>query len=507
MRSLARVGLGLAMLTSLGVGVRGASERTLPLLDAVKANNAAAARVLLQQRRGDVNAPDADGSTALHWAVYRDDMTLVDLLLRAGANPKAANRYGVTPLLLAVENASAAASERLLNAGADANTELAGGETLLMDAARTGNATVVQLLLRHGASVNASEETRGQTALMWAASEGHADVVATLCEAGADIRAVSHAPASTQSEDRRKRRGIPRADVFTPLMFAVRAGQTEAARALVRAGADVNETLPDGTGALVLAVMNAHYELASVLLSLGADPNASKQGWTVLHQVARTRTLNIVQFPHPVPTGHIDGVELTKRLLAYGADINARMTKSFNDGFRTMFNYIGSTPYLVAAKGADATMMRLLVANGADAFVSNVTGTTALMATAGVDMFAPDEDGGTLEEGVAALKIAVALGGDVNTVNNAGDTALHGAAYRGSTEMIQQLVDRGARLDARNKSGFSALQIANGEQHALQQLQRRPESIALLRQLMIAKGLNPEMKSEDEHYSFGVAVK
>lgn len=505
-RRIIRLGLVTLMLVDVSAA-DAAGDRLVSLVAAVKAGDAGAVRALLH-RRVNVDAQDADGSTALHWAVYRNHSEMVDMLLGAGAKPNVANRYGVTALFLAAENGSATIVERLLKQGADVNATLAGGETVLMAAARSGDAAAVKMLLRYGASVNAAETTRGQTALMWAASEGHADVIAALSEAGADLRATSRPPASMEATDTRKPRGgTPRADVFTPLMFAVRAGHIDAARALVRAGADVNETLPDGTGALVLAAMNAHYELASVLLDLGADPDASKQGWTALHQIVRTRTLNLNQFPQPVPTGAMDGLTLAKKLLARGADINARMTKRFADGFRSSFTWVGATPYLVAAKGADAAMMRLFVSNGADPLVRNESGTSALMAAAGVDMFGPNEDSGTNEEGLEALMITLALGDDVKTVNASGDTALHGAAYRGSTEMLQLLVDGGAGLDSKNKAGFTPLQIANGEHHALIVIQKRPESVVLLRQLMIARGLPPEMKSDEEHYAFGVFVK
>jgi ankyrin repeat protein len=484
-----------------------AAGRDLSLVAAAKANDAAAVHVLLQERRTDVNAPESDGATALHWAVYRNNAALVDMLLTAGANPNAANRYGATPLFLAAESASAAIVDRLLQAGANVNTTLAGGETILMTAARSGNLAAIKMLLSHGVAVNAAEETRGQTALMWAAAEGHAEVIAALCEAGADLTATSRPPAMPKPLSKRSGMGPGRADIFTPLMFAVRAGHVDAVRALVRAGADVNQTLPDGTGSLVLATMNAHYELATVLLQLGADPNASTGGWTPLHQIARTRTLNINQFPQPIPTGRIESLELAKQLLAHGADANARMTKRFDDGFRSMFNWLGATPYLVAAHGADAAMMRLLLANGANPLVSNQSGTTPLLAAAGIDMYAPNEDSGTNEEALEAMLITVAVGDNVNAVNVNGDTALHGAAYRGVNAMLQLLVDHGAQLDVRNKAGFTPLQIANGEQHALIVIQRRPESVALLRDLMIARGLKPEMKTDEEHYSFGVAVK
>src|SRR5207249_9768 len=169
---------------------------------------------------------------------------------------------------------------------------------------------------------------------------------------------------------------------YTAFLFAVRSGRIEAVRALLDAGARIDETAPDGTNALVIAAVNAHWELGALLLDRGADPNAAAQGWTPLHQVARTRTLNIGQFPYPVPTGRLTGLDLARKLIERGANVNARMTKEIVDGYRNRFNRVGATPLLLAAKGADVEMIRLLAANGADHRLANVQNTTPLMAAA-----------------------------------------------------------------------------------------------------------------------------
>ena len=264
---------------------------------------------------------------------------------------QAANRYGVTPLALAATNGSAPMIERLLAAGADPNTALPGGETVLMTAARAGNAAAVRALLDRGADVQARASRRkGQTALMWAAAENNAAVVKLLVEAGADVRERS------------------RAGAFSPFLFAVRGGHVAAARALLDAGAPVNEALPDGTSALVLAVINAHYELAAALLDRGADPNAAAQGWTALHQIAWSRRHNAgFNLPGPVPTGALDSLDLVRTLVARGADVNARLTKEPKDGNRNMLNRIGATPFLMAAKSDDVPLMRVAARLGADA--------------------------------------------------------------------------------------------------------------------------------------------
>jgi len=493
----------VALLVVAAGSARAAGPDTA-LVDAAKAGHTQEVRTLLRGGQRP-NVAAADGTTALHWAAYREDVALVDLLLGAGADVTIANRYGATPLSLACANGNAAVIERLLKAGADGNAVSAGGETALMTASRTGSVAAVRLLLAHGAKVNAREPTRGQTALMWAAGEGHAGVVRTLLEAGAELGARSRAPAGAPmtSGNSTYRRGVSRIDVFTPFMFAVRANRIEAAGVLLDAGASLNETLPDGTSALVVAIHNAHYEMASFLLDRGADPNAAGQGWTALHQLLRTRNLNIGFFPHPEPTGRISGVDLGKKLIAKGANVNARVTRSITDGYRNFWTQSGATPLLMAAKGADAEMMRVLAAAGADPTLTNTAGTTPLMAAAGVEMFNPNEDSGTNEEALEAVKVALDLGNDVNQANKQGETPLHGAAWRGANEIVQLLVDRGARLDVKTRRGLTPLQIANGEEEGrVANINVRPWTVELLVKLMRDRGLPIEMKSGDERYAF-----
>ncbi|MEO8259690.1 MAG: ankyrin repeat domain-containing protein [Acidobacteriota bacterium] len=456
-----------------GVATAGAAERGPLLLEAVRAADGQAVRALLAQK-ADVNAAEGDGTTALHLAVHGDDATTVDLLLRAGARPMAANRYGVTPLSLAATNANAAITEQLLQAGGDANATLPGGETLLMTAARSGDVPTVKVLLAHGADVHAKEGWKGQTALMWAAADNHGEVVRLLLEAGAHLNDRSNG------------------GVFTPYLFAVRGGHTDAARVLLDAGADVNETLPDGTSALALAVMNAHYELAAVLLDEGADPNADAQGWTALHQIAWTRRPNYgYNLPGPVVTGRMDAIELVKKLVASGADVNARESKEPRDGNRNVLNRIGATPFLLAAKAVDLPLMRALLAAGADPKLPNADGTTPLMVAAGVGIWAPGESPGTEEEAIAAVKLLLELGaGAVTDIDKNGYTAAHGAVHRGgSVPILRLLVERGARLDVRNSKGWTPLTIAEGVEYTPDIFKRYPETAAVLRGMMRDQGL------------------
>jgi mono/diheme cytochrome c family protein len=294
--------------------------------------------------------------------------------------------------------------------------------------------------------------------------------------------------------------------MFTPLLFAVRGGHLESTRALLDAGADVNERMPDGMSALVLAVYNAHYELASALLERGADANAAAQGWSALHQVAWSRRPNRgFNMPGAVPTGTLDSLELVRRLVARGADVNARLTKEPRDGNRNMLNRIGGTPFLMAAKSADVPLMRVLLESGADPKITTTDGTSALMAAAGVGVYGPGESPGTAEEAFEAVKLAFEVGGgDVNGVNKDGETALLGAVYRGgAVPVIQFLADKGARLDVENKKHWTPLVAAEGVVYASSGIRRYPEAAALIRKLMRERGLAiPEI----EHIGGAVPV-
>jgi ankyrin repeat protein len=444
-----------------------------PLVDAVRQGDAARARALLEQR-SDANDAEPDGTTALHWAVHAHDVELASALIGAGASATATNRYGVPPLTLACENGDAAMTAMLLEHGADANSALPEGETALMTAARTGDVPTIETLLRHGADPNARETWKGQTALMWAAHENNAPAITALLAAGAD-------------RDARSTGGD-----LSAFSFAVRAGALDATRALLDAGADVNQKLADGTSALVLAVTNAHYELAAELLERGTDPNADAQGWTALHQVAWSRRWNMgFNLPGPAQTGSLDSLDLVRKLVEHGADVNARQKKEPVDGNRNKLERIGATPFLLAAKADDVPLMRLLLELGADPSINTEKGTTALMAAAGVGIWAPGENPGTPEEALAAVKLAFeAGGGAVNDVDANGETALHGAVYRGgNVAVIQFLADRGAKLDVVNSKGWTPLTVADGVEYTPAVLKRYPEAAELLRKLLAERGL------------------
>jgi len=466
--------------------VRAAGSDAL-LADAAEKLDRAAIHALLE-RRVDINAPQADGMTALHWAAYHDDLDTAKLLVRAGADPKAANRYGVTPLSLACTNGNGAMVEALLEAGADPNTTLPGGETALMTAARVGAPEPVKALLVRGARVDAKDDRRGQTALMWAAAEGHADVVRDLIEAGADFRA-------------RLSSG------FTPLLFAAREGRLDVVRVLLKAGADPNETIPvegprrrgyggrvppAGATPLLIAVMNAHYELASALLDAGADADADLPGYTVLHAITAVRKPGVGDNdPAPEGSGRMTSIDLVKKLAAWGANLDARMTKKANLS-NTRLNEVGATPFMLAALTADAELIKTLAALGADTTLTNADHSTPLMAAAGLATRSPGEDAGTEPEVIEALQALLDLGADINAVDNNGETAMHAAAYKNLPGVVKFLAQKGAKIGVWNKPdkfGWTPLAIAVG--YRFGNFKPSPETEKAVREVMIAAGVTP----------------
>ncbi len=453
-----------------------AHASTLPLIDAAENGSTSAVKAALA-KKVDVNAAEPDGTTALHWAARNDDVATAELLIAAGANVKAKTRYGITALSLACTNGSATMIEKLLKAGADVSAASPEGETPLMTASRTGKPDAVKLLLAHGANVNALEKWRGQSALMWAAAEGHSAVVDILVKAGADLHARSKAPPARmnpyEGDNAPKAAAVepavkaapkaPRPTDFTPLLFAVRGGHMDTVKVLLAAGADPNESLADGTSALVLATMNARYELGVMLLDHDARPNAAGSGFTALHQVVWTRRPNIHKTPAAIPIGNLDSLGFVKAFVAHGGNINARETKEPVDGNLGKLKRIGATPFLLAAKGSDPELMRLLLSLGADPLLMTNEHITPLETAAGIGIYRTAESPGTNEEALECVKIAFEAGSnDINHIDDTGRTAMHGAALRGANNIVQFLFDHGAKLDVVDKKGWTPLVIAEG---------------------------------------------
>ncbi|HYR85474.1 MAG TPA: ankyrin repeat domain-containing protein [Terriglobia bacterium] len=447
-----------------------AAPNDLRLIQALKGKDAAAVRALLKSGV-DVNAAQGDGATALHWAAHYDDLATADLLLRAGSHVNVANDLGVTPLYLACTNRNAAMVRKLLDAGADSNAKLLNGETVLMNCARTGNAASVKALLAAGAKVNAKESEHNQTALMWAAAQKHPDVVQALLEAGADIHARSRTYAQIVTSEVTQRAGREELNYTvlrggsTPLLFGARSGDAESVRLLLAAGADVNETLPNGMSALVLAAQSGNAAAGEVLLERGADPNAAGIGYTALHAAVLRSDLSLVN-----------------ALLVQGANPNAQVTKGTplrrnSQDFNLPASLIGATAYWLAAKFAEPELMRALAAGGADPEMPIRDGTTPLMAAAGLKersgRAAADADrrgvsvidGGRLpdESRVAeAVTMALLQRGDINAKNRNGDTALHAAVSMGYDRVVKVLADKGAQLNVKNNRGLTPLGALTG---------------------------------------------
>ena len=486
--------VGLALLASLtlmpmppATSAAAGAAPAAPLVEVVRQGDTAALRALLDQGV-DVNAREAGGATALHWAVRNDRLDLAELLVAAGADAMAANAFDVTPLSLAAVNGSAEMLTLLLDAGADPNVTMAGSEAVILTAARTGRVEAVRTLIAHGADVNVAQAA-GQTPLMWAAAEGHVETLQALIDAGAEIAArtvVPETPLRTGLEG-------PAPHGFTALLFAVRAGHIDAVRVLLDAGAAVNETLPDGMSTVVLAATNAHWELGVHLVDRGADPDAAEQGWTALHAMTWVRMPNFgFNPPGPVTTGSMDSLTFARALVERGADVNARMTAEPRNGYRNALNRIGATPLLMAARLADAPLMRVLVELGADPTIPNEDGTTLLMVASGVGIHSPGEDPGTEAEALACVELALELGGDPNAMDDIGETALHGAAYRGANSIVELLVEHGAdTFDMENASGWTPLRIAQGIFRTAT-YKEAPRTAALLAELMAARSPEPE---------------
>jgi ankyrin repeat protein len=456
----------------IAAGTLAAAGGDTRVADAVRNRDNTNVRALLKQRL-DVNVPDAEGMTALHWAAHWDDLETAKLLLRAGASAKAANRYGVTPLHEACTVGNVGLVEALLKAGADPNAAFGDGETALMTAARTGSVDVVKMLLTFGAKVDAQEAWRGQTALMWAAAENHAAVVKLLIELRADVNARSiryDFPKLTGGNGGiihdRSEGGL------TPIFFAARQGAIEAAELLVDAGADLRGIEGQyGFTPLQTAIFNGHYDLAARLVAKGADVNDGS-----LYTAIEMRNLaTYSNRPNPPDTDkQVSSLDLVKLLLERGADPNGPYWKKIppRQAQGDIAVTPGATPLYRAAKSMDLAAMRLLVAKGADPSLAIADNSTPLMVASGLGARPRGGEEDVVEkpgraDPVDVIKLFVEAGADIDAINDLGNTALHYAAQTGATRIVEYLASKGAKLDVQNFQGRTAVDLARGPSAAL----------------------------------------
>ncbi len=516
MREFALLLIGAAFLPAAG---------SSDLADAVMNQDASVVSALLTNKT-DVDAAQADGTTALHWAARWDDLETARLLIGNGAAAGVSNHDGATPMFLAAQNGSAAMIELLVKGGADVNAPvLAHGETALMMASRSGSVDAVKALLDHGAKVNVKDTLRGTTALMWAAEQSHVAVAELLIRSGADV--------SAQSEVLRplKRRGLgyapakeqggPDAPVkggLTALLFAARQGSLECVQALTKSGADVNQTSADGSSPLLVAVQNGYYDLALYLINHGANVNlANSKGWTPLYLAVKNRNQETTAIPGPDTDGVLDFI---KALLDRGADPNVRIkvdTEVHQGMTAAWLKEAGATPLLRAALCGDLPVVRLLLAHKADPMIPTFDHTTPLMAASGVGW----ADGMLREysedQTVEVVKLLLDLGSDVNAVNDHGITALHGAGFKGANKAVQLLVDHGAKLDALDKGedygfGVSSVRMtplnwAEGVPIGMSSAIYHTDTVALMARLMKEQGIpvvyNSFRGQKPPEYRFG----
>ena len=478
-----------------------AAAATPPLVEALKTGDHETA-LELARHKDAAAAAEADGTTALHWAVRQDDLEVTDRLLGAGADVAAANRYGITPIHLAAVNGNAAMLKRLLDAGADVNTVGKDGETTLMTAARAGHVDAARLLIERGATVDAREAWHGQTALMWAAAQGHPAMLGVLLEHGADVNA-----RSTTEEWERQITAEPRdkwlpPGGLTPLLFAAREGCLDCIPVLIEAGADPSGTTPDGISPVVIALINGHYDVAGALVTAGTDPNlADYVGRTALYAAIDFNTMPRSNRPAPkVLENRLTALDVARLLLERGADPNPRLARlppyrAKLDRGNDMMLGGGTTPFLRAAKAGDLPAMQLLLKHGADPTLTPTrSGINALMAAAGLGTTEQDTTGRdkTQPEAIAAIELLLDRGLDVNATATDGRTALHGAAMQGYDEVIRFLAAHGAKLDVQDKDGFLPLDVALGKAGGFgfsgDEGVVREGTAALLRDLMSAAG-------------------
>jgi ankyrin repeat protein len=464
-----------------------AADDTLARL--IQAGDRDAALALIESG-ADVNAAQGDGTTPLHWAVYKIDAELTAKLLQHGAHAAAVNRYGSSPLAEATKVANAELVKLLLDAGAAVEAPNEDGQTALMLAARAGATQVAQLLVERGADVNARETWRAQTPLMWAADGGYHEIVELLIANGADVHGRAAANAwgvQITSEPRAQYRPT---GGLTPLLYAARSGCTACVVAILDAGASIDTPNPDGVTPLMVAIDNFAFDTAALLLERGANPHAFDWwGRTALYVAADMSTYG-GRAGTQKPAAAATALDVARALLAAGVNPNPQLnmhrpgrggnSSRFVDDLLTT----GATPLLRAAIGHDVELVRELLAHGALVDLPNVMGVTPLMGAAGVGVSGRDRrmslNGDVQSRSIATLQVLLAAGAAVNArvtditsrtariarsstmSEREGQTALFGAVRMGWGEVVQYLLEHGADSQIADALGKSPLDVAQG---------------------------------------------
>ncbi|MEO6341065.1 MAG: ankyrin repeat domain-containing protein [Caulobacteraceae bacterium] len=472
-----------------------------PLLDAARGQQHERA-VQLIAAHANPNQAGPDGATPLLWAVHYGDADLVRRLLKAGAKAGAANTFGATPMSEAAERADAEIIKLLLAAGANVESPNSEGQTALMTVARTSRVDAAQVLLAKGAKIDAREQWRGQTALMWAAAQSQPEMVRFLVSRGADVNArstVREWPRQVTAEPRPQNR--PEGG-FTPLLLAAREGCTECARALVEGKANLDLADPDNISPLLMATLNARFDVAAYLVKAGANVNKwDTWGRAPLYSAIDYNTTPRGGRPDRPSLDKTTALEVAEMLLVAGANPNMQL-KLFppyrslgqDRGGDSMLT-VGTTPLIRAAKAGDTPAVDLLLKHGASPNLPNMLRITPIMAAAGIGSTTIDIRGRFRNEDqcIATARLLVKAGGDVNAPRDNGQTALHGAALWGWNAMVQFLADSGADLRAADREGITALDIATGKagstgRGSLAAPEAHKETAALLQKLIAAKG-------------------
>lgn len=452
-------------------------------------------------RQADVKATSDDGSTALLWAAHNDDVDLAKALIAAGADPKTGNAFGATPMSEAATGGDPALLKALLDGGADVESPSAEHLTALMIVARTANVEAARLLLDHGANANAAETFDHQTALMWAANERQAPMVRLLISRGADVNARSRVHDNDPRVTAEPRVRYDPSGGMTPLMFAAREGCADCAKALVEAGARINDYDPDNVTPLILATLNAHFDTARYLVEAGADVNRwDFWGRTPLWAAVDFNTLPRGGRPDRPSTDDTTALDLIDLLLAKGANPNAllKFAPPYRDngadrgGDQALTT--GASILMRAANGGDAEAVKRLLAAGARTDLplartwrGTMGGITPLMVGSGLGNNVIDTRGRlrTEAQAVETVKLLLAAKADVNARDDNGNTALTGAVLRGWNQMVRTLIASGADPYLANNAGLSPYDMAKGKPSGvrLQAIDLKADTAALIEQL------------------------